>query len=90
MSALNPVDEYLGGHLSHFLHWYMNGSQHGGEVLGCIDVIDADEGKIIGNGKPGFLNGPHDTDGGIVVAAEYGRDVGIPGEQFLGPFISAF
>lgn len=50
MSPLDPVDEDLRGHLSHFFHWNMHGGKHGRHILGHVDIINTDDGYIAGNG----------------------------------------
>lgn len=47
---LDPVDEDLRGHLSHFFHWNMHGGKHGRHILGHVDIINTDDGYIAGNG----------------------------------------
>ena len=75
MSPLDPVDEDLRGHLSHFFHWNMHGGKHGRHILGNVDIINSDDGYVTGNGMTGFLQSPHDTDGSDVIGAEISSGV---------------
>jgi len=58
------------------------GHTHGGEgrngVLREVNVVEADEGEVVGNAKVGFEEGVLDADGGHVVGA---HDGGGPGGQ---------
>ena len=75
MSAFDPVNEDLGCHLPHFLSGNMYGGQHGSQILGSVDVINADDGNFLGNGIPMFLNGFDGAYGSNVIGTEDGRDI---------------
>ena len=49
VAAGDAVDEDFGGHLAHFLDGDVDGGEHGGEVLGGVDVVDADDGDVPGD-----------------------------------------
>ena len=74
MAALDTVDESLGGHLPHLLYRDVNRGQHGGQILGRVDVINADQGDILGDPETVLLDGPHGADGGDIVGAEHGGE----------------
>lgn len=70
MSAGDSVDEDLGGHLTHFFNGNMDGGEHGGQILGGVDVVDADDRDISWDFQVLVPDGPHGAYGGDVVAAE--------------------
>ena len=90
VSPLDSVDENFGGHLPHFLHWNVHGGQHRRQILGHVDVIDADDGHIAWNGMTGFLQCPHDTDGSDVIGTEISSGVTALFQQFFCPLVTAF
>ena len=67
----------------------MDGGEHGGEILGRVYVVDADDGKVVRNRQTGFLDGPHSAYGRVVIAAEHGGHICFAGQKLLGPFISS-
>ena len=88
VAALDAVNQDF--HLSHLLHRHVNGGQHGGEILGRIDIIDTDDGDILRNPASRFLNGSHGSDGRHIIAAEEGGDIDAPVNQLPGAAVAAF
>ena len=46
VAFLNPVNEDFCCHLSHLFHGYVDCGEHGGQILGCVYVVDADDGEV--------------------------------------------
>ena len=90
VAALDAVNQDFRRHLSHLLHRHVNGGQHGGEILGRIDIIDADDGDILRNPASRFLNGSHGSDGRHIIAAEEGGYIDTPVNQLSGAAVAAF
>ena len=49
MPAIDPVDQGLGSGAPHSIHRDVDCGEHGGEVLGRIDIVDADHRDIPGD-----------------------------------------
>ena len=90
VAALDTVNQDLRSHLSHLLHRHVNGGQHGGQVLGRIDIINADDGYILRNPAAGFLYGPHGSNGRHIITAEERRHVHAAVDQLPGAAVAAF
>lgn len=75
VAAVDAVDQDFGGGFSHFFYGDMYGGQHGGEVLGSVDVVDADYGYISGDFQAFVFDGAQGADGSDVVSAEDGCQV---------------
>ena len=68
----------------------MDGGQHGGEILGGINVINAYDRDIVRNPKAVLFDSPHGSDGGHVIGAEPSGCIAVPVKEYIGSVVSAF
>ena len=62
----------------------MDGRKHGSQILGGINVVDADNGNIAGDVKAAFLKSMHGANGSNVIAAEDSGNLCLTFQKQLG------
>ena len=75
VSAFDSVNQDFGSHLPQLLGWNVDGSQHGRQILGCVNVINTDNRNIPWDLQIIFLKCMHGPDSSDIIAAENGADI---------------
>ncbi len=83
-------EDGLGGKGAHGAQRLADGGEGGILEGGGLDVVEADDGDILGDAEAGFAEGADGADGGDVVEGEEGGEVLLGGEQALGGEVAGF
>ena len=90
MAAFDSVDECFCGHFSHLFDGDVDRGEHGGQILGRINIIDTDNGDILRYLKSVLLYGTHGSNRGHIVRTEPGCGIAVSVEQDIGSLVSSF
>ena len=71
--AVEAVEEHLGGAAAQFGGWLVHEGEAGAKDGGEFEVVEADEGDVLGDAQSQVFDGPEGTQGGQDVGGEQGR-----------------
>ncbi len=88
--VVDALEEAAEGGGGEFGSGDVDGGEGGLGVGAELDVVEANDGNVAGDGEAGFVDGPHGSDGGEVVGAEDGGGWGAGGEHMGHGAVAAF
>ena len=89
VAAFKPVNENPGGTFSKLIQRDMDACKHWREILIRFNIIDPDDGNVLGDAPAAFFKGAHGADSRIIIGTENRCDVRAHIHEHIGGLISA-